>query len=376
MSTEHIYILGMMQIGLVLVAGLLRIEADSGQRSALRILKLSLFCDAASWFCYYFLEHPAMLIASALFAAANNWLLLCFALLRCGRQAPWTTALVMTLVQASLYSGFSLKHHDDLALHTMTLFVLVSICPTAWLFWKHKPLRTTSDQWFCAVLLVWILICVSRSLILIWQPAWLLAGNLTSQVLWPGVLVAYGLFAMTSYLEEIQAKLKRESFTDPLTNQLNRRGMQEAITSHLAYLQRHQQPGALMMLDLDHFKNINDQLGHATGDIVLQRVAHALKQQLRQSDMLARVGGEEFLIFLPMADDKIAAVTAERLLMAIAELAIPELQIIHRQLTISIGISLFGPNYDFIQQQQQADQALYRAKHLGRNRVEFAPQQT
>ena len=82
------------------------------------------------------------------------------------------------------------------------------------------------------------------------------------------------------------------------------------------------------------------------------------------------------LIFLPMADDKIAAVTAERLLMAIAELAIPELQIIHRQLTISIGLSLFGPNYDFIQQQQQADQALDRAKHLGRNRVEFAPQQT
>ena len=372
MSTEHIYILGMMQIGLVLVAAFFRIEPQSDQRLALQVLKLTLLCDAASWLFYWIPEHPLLLALSAFFAAANNWLVFCFAVLRCKRTVPWTFAITMMIVQATLYTGFSLQQHADFALHTITIFVLMSISPVIWLFWSQKPLRTVSDQWFCGVMVLWIAICLSRSLLLLWHPAWLLSSSLISQVVWPGVLVAYGLFAMTSYLEEIQQQLKRESLTDPLTGQLNRRGMTEAATSCLAYLQRHQEPGALLMIDLDHFKNINDQLGHATGDIVLQRVASTLKQQLRQSDMLARVGGEEFLIFLPMVDGAVAALTAERLLKCIATLKITELEIIQHRLTISIGVSLFNPNYDFLLQQQLADQALYRAKHFGRNRVEFA----
>lgn len=372
MSTEHIYILGMMQIGLVLVAAFFRIEPQSDQRLALQVLKLTLLCDAASWLFYWIPEHPLLLALSAFFAAANNWLVFCFAVLRCKRQVPWPLVITMTLLQAALYSFFSLNHYPDYALHTMGLFVILSLSPAIWLFWTQKPIRTVSDQWFCGVILLWISICLSRSLLLVWQPSGLLSSNLSSQVLWPGILVAYGLFAMTSYLEEIQQQLKRESLTDPLTGQLNRRGMTEAATSCLAYLQRHQEPGALLMIDLDHFKNINDQLGHATGDIVLQRVASTLKQQLRQSDMLARVGGEEFLIFLPMVDGAVAALTAERLLQCIANLKITELEIIQHRLTISIGVSLFNPNYDFLLQQQLADQALYRAKHFGRNRVEFA----
>ncbi len=372
MSTEHIYILGMMQIGLVLVAAFFRIEAQPEQRLALTVLKLTLLCDAASWAFYWIPDQPVMLSLSALFAAANNWLVFCFAFLRCKRQVPWIFAASMTLVQTALYANFTLQQHTDYALHTITIFVLLSISPVIWLFWRQKPLRTVSDQWFCAVMGLWVAICLSRSLLLLLQPAWLLSSSLISQVVWPGVLVAYGLFAMTSYLEEIQHQLKRESLTDPLTGQLNRRGMLEAAHSCLAYLQRHQQPGALLMIDLDHFKHINDQLGHATGDLVLQRVATTLKQQLRQSDMLARVGGEEFLVFLPMVDAKIAALTAERLLHCIVELDIPELEIIQHRLTISIGVSLFGPDYDFSQHQQLADQALYRAKHFGRNRIEFA----
>lgn len=372
MSTEHIYLLGMMQIGLVLVAAFFRIKPDASQGPALQVLKLTLLCDAASWLFYWYPEHSILLSISAFFAAANNWLVLCFAALRCQRRAPWQLAVGMTLLQALLYTSFTLQQHADYAMHTITVFVVLSIGPTIWLFWTQKAVRTVSDQWFCGVLAFWLSICLSRSLLLLWQPAWLLSSSLISQVVWPGVLVAYGLFAMTSYLEEIQQKLKIESLTDPLTGLLNRRGMLEMATGCLAYLQRHQQPGALLMIDLDHFKNINDQLGHATGDLVLQHVATAFKQELRQSDMLARVGGEEFLIFLPMVDGKVAAVTAERLLKCVTNLQLPELEIIQQRLTISIGVSLFGPEYDFLQQQQQADLALYRAKHFGRNRIEFA----
>ena len=371
-STEHLYILAMVQIGLVLVAASYRIEPQASQRHTLQVLKLTLLCDAASWLFYWFPDHPQLLGISAFFAAANNWLVLCFAALRCQHKAPWRIAGLMTLLQAGLYTALTLQQHNDYALHTITLFVLLSISPVIWLFWTQKTVRTVSDQWFCVVMAIWIGICLSRSLLLVWQPAWLLSSSLISQLLWPGVLVAYGLFALTSYLEEVQQQLKQDSLTDALTGQLNRRGMFEAANSCLAYLQRQKLPGALLMIDLDHFKNINDQLGHATGDLVLQRVATTLKQQLRQSDMLARIGGEEFLIFLPAVDGKIAALTAERLRHSIANLSLPELAIIQQRLSISIGVSLFGPSYDFMQQQQMADQALYRAKHLGRDRIEFA----
>ena len=371
MSTEYIYILGMMQIGLVLAAALFRIQVEAKQQLALRVLKIALLLDASSWLFYLGAATPGWLALSALCASLNNWLVLSFVLLRCQQRVFWWPFLAAALLQASLYTVFSLQHQADWALHTMSAFALVTLIPGIWLLWRVKAPRTLSDQWLSVVLLLWLGICLFRSLLLLLEPSWLLSGNLVSQMLWPGVLVAFGIFAMTSFLEEIQQQLKQDSLIDPLTGLFNRRGLQEAVAASLAYVKRHQHTGALMMIDIDHFKSINDQWGHDIGDHVLFEVAQSLKRQLRQSDILARVGGEEFLIFLPMIDKAEAQLTAERLLASIIQVKLADLPQSYL-LTISIGISMTTAEYDFELQRAQADHALYQAKHLGRNRIEFA----
>ncbi len=371
MSTEYIYILGMMQIGLVLAAALFRIQVESKQQPALRVLKIALFADAASWAFYLGSATPWILAISALCAALNNWLVLSYILLRCQRRVLWLPFSLAVIIQASFYTGFSVNQQADWALHTMTGFAVLTLIPSIYLLLRVKTPRTVSEQWLSAVLFLWLAICVFRSMVLLLEPRWLLSGNLVSQMLWPGVLVAFGIFAMTSFLEEIQQQLKQDSLIDPLTGLYNRRGLQEAVSASLAYVKRHQHTGALMMIDIDHFKAINDQWGHDMGDHVLFEVAQSLKRQLRQSDILARVGGEEFLIFLPMIDKAEAQLTAERLLASISRVKLADLPHSY-PLTISIGVCMTTADYDFEVQRTQADHALYRAKHLGRNRIEFA----
>jgi diguanylate cyclase (GGDEF)-like protein len=241
------------------------------------------------------------------------------------------------------------------------------------LFWFKKSKRTVSDQAFALIMLTWLLVCLLRSLTVEVEQDWVLSGYLVSQVLWPGIMAAYGLCVITGYLEETQLRLKAEAVLDPLTGQLNRRGLNETVAACLAYLQRNRQPAALLMIDLDHFKRVNDQLGHDGGDVVLVEAARAIKAMLRQSDILARFGGEEFLIFLPSADQQIATITAQRLLQGIRELSWPATLPADFKLTISIGVSVFAQDYDFSRQLRLADQALYRAKQNGRNCIEFAP---
>lgn len=129
-----------------------------------------------------------------------------------------------------------------------------------------------------------------------------------------------------------------------------------------------------MMLDIDHFKNINDQHGHAVGDQVLRQFSHTLQDQLHNGELFARLGGEEFVIILPgLAPDQ-AKFTAERLRRAVQDLCVV-LAERRLQITVSIGLAGCGaqqpaPSLDTLL--ARADQALYRAKAAGRNRIEQA----
>ena len=113
MSTEYIYILGMMQIGLVLAAALFRIQVEAKQQLALRVLKIALLLDASSWLFYLGAATPGWLALSALCASLNNWLVLSFVLLRCQQRVFWWPFLAAALLQASLYTVFSLQHQAD-----------------------------------------------------------------------------------------------------------------------------------------------------------------------------------------------------------------------------------------------------------------------
>jgi diguanylate cyclase (GGDEF)-like protein len=313
-----------------------------------------------------------LLMLSSLTAGCNIWLLLAFALNRAGKNVQLLWLLPLIVLQATGYTLLNDLGLEQESLHFMTLITAAVALPSAWLFWFVKPNRTVSDQCYAMVMLSWLLICVLRTLTVELSPDVLLSGYLVSQVLWPGLMAAYGLFAITGYLEEAQQRSKAEAMLDPLTGQLNRRGLQEVMQSCLAYLQRHQQPAALLMIDLDHFKTINDLYGHAVGDWVLAQIALQIKATLRQSDVLARYGGEEFLVFLPKADETTAQRAAERIRADVAALHWPHPLTPDYRQTVSIGGAMLQPGYDFQRQLALADQALYQAKALGRNRVEFA----
>ena len=134
---------------------------------------------------------------------------------------------------------------------------------------------------------------------------------------------------------------------------------------------RQQQPLSVLMLDIDHFKNINDSHGHATGDEVLRAVTHAVKDCLRNIDQVFRFGGEEFLVVLSNTGRESAALVGERLRSAALRLAYP-VKGRPVELTVSLGCSTLLPGESSDSMLRRADTALYAAKRKGRNRLEMA----
>jgi diguanylate cyclase (GGDEF)-like protein/PAS domain S-box-containing protein len=169
--------------------------------------------------------------------------------------------------------------------------------------------------------------------------------------------------------KEIENELMRLAATDSLTGLLNRRAFFEHGEREVARARRNGKPLCLLMLDLDNFKLVNDTHGHAAGDEVLRNMAETMQNALRETDLLGRVGGEEFAAILPEAALAGATDTAERLRKAIeARATVCNGRKIY--VTASIGVSQFqAPDEQLDEVLKRADQAMYKAKSKGRNRV-------
>lgn len=166
-----------------------------------------------------------------------------------------------------------------------------------------------------------------------------------------------------------QTTLEHLATTDHLTNLLNRRAFLEATEREIRRAHRYGQPLTLLMLDVDHFKHINDSCGHPAGDEVLRRIAATCRRLLRDEDLTGRLGGEEFAITLVQAPIEAAALVAERLRRTIGELRI-EFEGRQIAVTVSVGVAEFGMDADNLSRLVSvADERLYAAKHGGRNRV-------
>ena len=166
-------------------------------------------------------------------------------------------------------------------------------------------------------------------------------------------------------LQQKISKLYMDVQTDPLTALRNRRGMDDA----LAVWQATQQPFAVVALDIDHFKRVNDAHGHAVGDQVLQRLAELMRDNARSDDVLCRVGGEEFLMLLPGASLEVAEQVAQRLRLRLEQTEIPPVGYI----TLSLGVAHWPQHSSVVAEVLEvADTALYEAKRTGRNKVVVA----
>ena len=172
---------------------------------------------------------------------------------------------------------------------------------------------------------------------------------------------------------QLYAELREAAVTDPLTGLYNNRWLRDAGERDLASSARDHTNLALLLLDIDHFKTVNDSSGHAAGDLVLQRVATRLRGSVRTEDAVVRYGGEEFVVLLRRCSAAEAVTIAEALRTAVRQVALPA-DCPLGQLTVSIGIAAYPEDgIDLAQLLGAADRAMYTSKHAGRNRVTCAP---
>lgn len=162
--------------------------------------------------------------------------------------------------------------------------------------------------------------------------------------------------------------------TDSLTGLYNRRYLQTHLDNMITRAQREGKPISVMMMDIDHFKSVNDTHGHSAGDVVLQEFAARVQRCIRGMDLAARFGGEEFVVVMPDTDMELAAGVAERLRDMVSESAMHDPESgIDIPVTVSIGVAgITGPNGGSDDLLRSADEALYEAKHKGRDRVVIA----
>jgi diguanylate cyclase (GGDEF)-like protein len=206
-----------------------------------------------------------------------------------------------------------------------------------------------------------------------------LTGVLLATALFFGIFFIYPLIreqvreegklrAMTASLSARSETLEHAALTDGLTGMQNRRYFDDALKEYLGEFRRVGKPIGLMILDLDHFKQVNDTHGHDVGDEVLRAVANCLKDLTRYHDVVARLGGEEFAVVTPNMDAELLARFAERIRKAIAGMSIQSGNV-RLKVTTSVGLAVWDRKESAEEFYRRADRQLYDAKRMGRNRV-------
>jgi diguanylate cyclase (GGDEF)-like protein len=219
----------------------------------------------------------------------------------------------------------------------------------------------------------------SRALRAVWWPDSVLTEMTVHSALNVGSAIGYIVLVllmhatlMTLVVSRLLHDLRRLARRDGLTGLLNRRAMHELLDQHARQRRRAEDSFSVLMIDVDHFKAVNDLHGHATGDLALRHIARCLTLALRTEDRIARFGGEEFVVLLPGCGVVRATAEAERLRLGVQAAPLIEGGATVG-LTVSIGVAEWAGTVEEVSRLLvRADEALYRAKHLGRNRVESA----
>lgn len=195
-------------------------------------------------------------------------------------------------------------------------------------------------------------------------------GSLSKEKLVEAIDAALEKWRLMQQSRANQEELERLANFDSLTGLHNRRAILHRLDEHIKQVRRYEGELSLIMLDIDYFKKVNDQYGHLIGDEVLENVAVLMQQNVRNTDSVGRYGGEEFIIVLSETDLSLALIVAERLRNAIEAAEMRDSEGNMFGITVSQGVSSYKPGEDKQSLISRADDALYRAKQNGRNRVE------
>lgn len=367
---------------LALCATLFFIEALDGRPAALSAWGWARQTQAAGWLLLAIgaagvvPEYLALPVAYLLVFAGVAWE--AGALWERSGHAHWRRAVAPALGVAAV--GFLLCYLvDPIGLRAVAAALILGGFYLAAAAALAQGWRTASAlQRFLALALgVLALVVGARGVLVLAAPAgWGWMTNDMLRQLYTGALYLLTLLGGFGWLllgrEHLQGELARVAIVDPLTDLPNRRGFFQALSPWMALARRPGQPTAVVLLDLDNFKRINDSYGHPAGDVVLAQLAHACKRQLRDSDQLGRLVGVEFAILLPRTGMQDAAMVAERMRTAIeGERIKTERAMI--SLTASFGVTTIRSDDSTVTLLARAEDALQTAKRDGRNRVTLAP---
>ncbi len=241
------------------------------------------------------------------------------------------------------------------------------------------PRVTRPAEWGLATVTALFAICETAAAAVVLSGG--AAGNASVQAKYltinflslPAIYTGMGLFTVLILASDMSKEMKSLALMDSLTGILNLRGLREEAGRLLAAARRKSEPLSVLICDLDFFKAINDRYGHAAGDNVLRQFATHLRAQARAYDVIARVGGEEFVVLLPNTSLQAAAMLAERLRTSLASLVV-NVDVDAVQVEASFGVAAFGDtDKDIVDLVKRADTALYQSKRNGRNQVTLAP---
>jgi len=311
--------------------------------------------------------------------AANTTMMGCAGLMLIGTQrfygrvpSWWWLALAWVTGMGCLIGWYVITQDFALRVAVFSLLTLSFYVPQLALVARHGE-RHFSSRFFGTLLLVQSLVLLLRAVVAMnggvgtsnasngpVQSIYLLTANFMT------LLMAVGFMAVAT--RRLQTVMEHRSNSDPLTGVLNRRGFAAVYAREMALMRRNSKPMTLLSIDLDFFKAINDQHGHAVGDQVLVHAARTTVSALREIDHVARFGGEEFIVLLPQTTQERARTVAQRIqsLLCASANDLPSY-------TVSIGIACQSiPDESMEAVMARADAALYKAKAAGRDRYEVA----
>lgn len=270
----------------------------------------------------------------------------------------WGKGLLIAF--ALLEIGLLLSNREMAAVAFLLAFSFQLLTGIFFLLSHNVPGECASSRSIAVLLGAIIALCIAAIVGPVPQDLFMIAYLVLSAGL------AFGFIWMT--MVRLRTQLDLQARTDELTSLLNRRGLETEAQRELTASQRSQTPLAVVVLDLDHFKELNDQFGHAAGDTALTAAARMLAQCLRSSDLLGRLGGEEFVAILPARDAERASLVAERLRSRLEALCVDyEGQAL--RVTASFGVTMATAADSWPSLLKRADSALYEAKRTGRNRI-------
>jgi len=264
---------------------------------------------------------------------------------------------LLKLVVCLLLLIVSMLMAHQIRAQEVTFLILSLSLPAMWLVYTESVWRSFSG--LAVISLAIVLLMASLDL-----AAFAVVYQFTIAMI--SVSMLYG--TAVPVLQSTNQQLLHSLQTDPLTGLLSRQGFFEQAEILLGWAKQHKGNVCLAVIDLDHFKQVNDVLGHQVGDKVLQQVCQTLNNQIRQQDLLGRFGGDELLLLLPDTTENEAMQLCERLRESVEQLRI---QVFQRHVTVTFGVCTQQPEEGFSQLFLRADKTLLKAKQLGRNRVEF-----